>query len=384
VTGAQTLAAFRRALVPALLAAIITLAAVVGLMLSRPPSYLVRVGLIATPVTHPSLTAQTTDFGQVVTMAMPSLPEFVVADDVLSAIHDQVPGAPAAGVLRSAITVELVPASGVARIAVTTDDPTVSRKVLAVVLAEIAKADLLAPVATLKTIGSSDPAPQVVGRDVMLAAGIGLVAAIAVSLLTVVLVQTVRPRLLTRADVERIVDSLFENEVGPPVVEVRPDGRGLDLLSAYLLAQDPHLVDIRVATCGPAFAGDFGRQLRTSLRKVRTAREAGLALDPLVDADAFSGASRALARHRSMSASLQDGADPDGAAPLVTVLDSLGSGDGGAAGPDDAGQARLPTVAPGHHLVLTVRLRRTTPVALTTALITLRSHGTGVAGLAVS
>jgi hypothetical protein len=36
------------------------------------------------------------------------------------------------------------------------------------------------------------------------------------------------------------------------------------------------------------------------------------------------------------------------------------------------------------HLVVTVRLGRTTPVALTTALIALRTHGTGVAGLAVN
>jgi capsular polysaccharide biosynthesis protein len=400
VTGAQTLAAFRRAQVPALVAALVTLAGVVGLMMSRPPTYQVKVGLIATPVATTSATV-TMDFGQVVGLGMPSLPEFVVADDVVAAIREKVPNAPSDDALRSAITVELVPASGVARISVTTDDPTTSRKVLGVVLSEIDQADLLAPVATLKTIGTSSPAATVVGRDPLLAIGLGLVAAIAVSLLTVVLVQTVRPRLLTRPDVERIVDGVFEGEAPPPVVEVHSDGRGVDLLAAYLLAQDPQVLDVKVVDTGPSLPGDFGRLLSGSLRKVRAAREAGMALAPLVDGDPFAPAppgARGAARHRTHAATAGHEFDdvelggsstrlgtvlqgrPDETSPLplgnLGALGNLGRGStAGGTGPGDA----LDT-----HLVLTVRLRRTTPVALTTALITLRTHGTGVAGVAVS
>jgi hypothetical protein len=432
VTGAQTLAAFRRALLPVLLAALVTLAGVVGLMMSRPPSYQVRVALIATPVESRAAAGSGMDFGQVVSLGMPSLPEYVVADDVLAAVEAQVPGAPDAGVLRSAITVELVPASGVARVAVSTDDPATARAVLRVVVRQIAKADLLAPVAVLKPIGTSDPAAEVVGRDPLLALGLGLVAAIAVSLLTVVLVQTLRPRLLTHADVERIVDSLFEGEAPPPVVEVRQDGRGVDLLAAYLIAQDPQVLDVKVVASGPPLAGDFSRQMRSALRKVTTAREAGLALDPFgpgADPLARSGG-RQSARHRTMA--MQEGREFDDvqlsangadASPgrAVNVLrgvvdptpvmgvplpsESLhrpgGPGTPGAvrtltttrpqpgavpapASSAPAGTGQTASEADATHLVVTVRLRRTTPVALTTTLITLRTHGTGIAGVAVS
>ena len=449
MTGAQTLAAFRRALLPVLIAALVTLAAVVGLMMSRPPSYQVRVALIATPVEGRTAAGSGMDFGQVVSLGMPSLPEYVVADDVLAAVQAQVPGAPDAGVLRSAITVELVPSSGVARVAVSTDDPATARAVLRVVVKQIAKADLLSPVAVLKPIGTSDPAAEVVGRDPLLALGLGLVAAIAVSLLTVVLVQTLRPRLLTHADVERIVDSLFEGEAPPPVVEVRQDGRGVDLLAAYLIAQDPQVLDVKVVASGPPLAGDFSRQMRSALRKVTTARDAGLALDPFgsgTDPLARS-TGRQSARHRTMA--LQEGREfddvqlsangsdagapgravnvlrgvvdptpvmgisvlPEGQAALRTLTttrpqpgaDPRATGTGtagpgpagpgpagpgpagpGPAGPGPAGTGQTASEADATHLVVTVRLRRTTPVALTTTLITLRTHGTGIAGVAVS
>lgn len=385
MTGAQTLAAFRRAVIPALLAALVTLAAVVGLMLSRPPSYEVKASVIAKPAVGRT---GTVDFGQVVGSLMPSLPEFVVSDDVVRAIGDQVPQAPSNDDLRSAVTVELVPASGVARISVTTDDPATSKAVLAVVLQQIRSADLLSPVAVLQPIGASSPAATVVGRDPLLAIGLGLVASIAVSLLTVVLVQTLRPRLLTRPDVERIVDGVFDGEPPPPVVEVHVDGRGVDLLAAYLLAQDPDVLEVKVVASGPGLKGDFGTQLASSLRKVRAAREAGLALDPFGEASTpMPTAGRLQARHRTQGglpghefddvelawSPTRTGTATDRARSNAPTLA------GGIAVPVQAGEPQQEA-----HLVLTVRLRRTTPAALTTALITLRSHGTGVAGVAVS
>jgi hypothetical protein len=449
VTGAQTIAAFRRALTPALIAAGVTLMVVVGLMMSRPPTYEVKVGLIATPTAERSGSAM--DFGQFVSLAMPSLPEFVVADDVVTAIRDQVPHAPSEDALRSAIKVELVPASGVARISVTTANPDTSQKVLGVVIDQVQRANLLSPVATLKPIGTSRPAATVVGRDPLLALGLGLVAAIAVSLLTVVVVQTLRPRLLTCPDVERIVDGVFEGEAPPPVVEVGAEGQGVDLLAAYLLAQDPGVIDVKVVATGPTLPGDFARQLRNSLRKVKAAREAGMAIDPLGEIDPFVPGRPAAARHRTHQATIghefgstaqgstaqgstaqgstaqgstvKGNTDvPDGAREAST---SGGSTSGGSTEPGGSGTestsvpgtSRLSTVLRGRasdetfplplspttplraaetiedaaandptntHLVLTVRLRRTTPVALTTALITLRTHGTGVAGVAVS
>jgi capsular polysaccharide biosynthesis protein len=423
VTGAQTLAAFRRALVPVLLTALLTLAGVVGLMMSRPPSYQVRVGLIATAM--PGRASGSMDFGQVVNLGMPSLPEFVAADDVITAIRTQVPKAPSADVLRTAITVELVPASGVARISVTTDDPETSRQVLSVLLRRIAVADLLSPVATLRPIGTADPAPEVVGRDPLLAIGLGLVAAIAVSLLTTVVVQTLRPRLLTRSDVERIVDGIYEGEPPPPVVEVHRDGRGVDLLAAYLIAQDPQMTEVKVVASGPALPGDFAREVQSTMRKIITARDAGLALEPFGSPAERSarGGWRQPARHVTTPAygpapgGVADGVPGDEQDLTDDVLDELAetlhddrTGTRVGAGSERATGSSAPRRGPGPitgalllsaaerrpsgrsgngtdpdtHLVVTVRLRRTTPVALTTALITLRTHGTGVAGVAVS
>ena len=56
--------------------------------------------------------------------------------------------------------------------------------------------------------------------------------------------------------------------------------------------------------------------------------------------------------------------------------------DSGSGGGGTGGESKGPDGL--SHLVVTVRLGRTTPVALTTALIALRTHGAGIAGVAVS
>jgi hypothetical protein len=390
MTGAQTLAAFRRALLPAVAAGLVMMALVVGVLLSRPPSYMARISLQATP--NKADAAFTNDFAGVVALTMQALPELAVSDGTLKAIRDRVPGAPDAAVLRGAITVELVPGSGVARVAVVTGNQTTTLAVLAVVMDQISKADLLAPVASFRPIGSGNASAQLVEGDPNLAIGLGLVAALVVALLTVALVQTISPRLLTATDVERVVDDVWHgSRDAPPVVDLKQAASGLNLLAAHLLSQNPQATEVTVVPTGPPWRGDLARQLRNALRTLRVAREVGLESGAADPAPAMNGLGattvlpggngtggqaepeRVASRSVAHTAEMPTVPAPTARGRLFTGPITGGSGAGNAA----AGSG-------GAHLVVTVRLGRTTPVALTTALIALRTHGTGVAGVAVS
>jgi len=425
MTGAQTLAAFRRALIPAVAAGLVVMAMVIGVLLSKPPSYMARISLQATP--NKADSAFTNDFAGVVAMTMQALPELAVSDGTLKAVRDKVPGAPDAATLRGAITVELVPGSGVARVAVVTGNQTTTLAVLTVVLDQITKADLLAPVASFRPIGSGNASAQLVEGDPNLAVGLGLVAAIVVALLTVALVQTISPRLLTAGDVERVVDDVWHGgRDAPPVVDLKRASSGLNLLAAHLLSQNPRATEVTVVPTGPPWRGDLARQLRNALRTLRVAREVGLegatvsaptgqlSVSGLGATNVLPGSNGGIAGGGIAGGGIAGGGIAGGG--------STGSGANGAGGAGSEAElapsrsvvntAQLPTIPEptrnrglftgpmaagsgaaaqavaaagnGTHLVVTVRLGRTTPVALTTALIALRTHGTGVAGVAVS
>jgi len=415
MTGAQTLAAFRRALIPAVAAGLVVMAMVIGVLLSKPPSYMARISLQATP--NKADSAFTNDFAGVVAMTMQALPELAVSDGTLKAVRDKVPGAPDAATLRGAITVELVPGSGVARVAVVTGNQTTTLAVLTVVLDQITKADLLAPVASFRPIGSGNASAQLVEGDPNLAVGLGLVAAIVVALLTVALVQTISPRLLTAGDVERVVDDVWHGgRDAPPVVDLKRASSGLNLLAAHLLSQNPRATEVTVVPTGPPWRGDLARQLRNALRTLRVAREVGL------EGATVSAPTGQLSVSGLGATNVLPGSNGGIAGGGIAGGGSTGSGANGAGGAGSEAElapsrsvvntAQLPTIPEptrnrglftgpmaagsgaaaqavaaagnGTHLVVTVRLGRTTPVALTTALIALRTHGTGVAGVAVS
>jgi len=340
--------------------------------------------------------ASTGDYGAVVAMTMQALPQLAVSDPTIKAISDQLknlPNPPDPDTLRKSITVDLVPASGVARITVTSSDQQTAIAVLKAELEQIQKADLLAPVATLKPLGGVNPSAQLVERDPKLALGLGLVAAVIASLTTVVLVQALRPRLLTPGDVERVVDDVFEGDTdAPPVVDLKEAGSGINLLAAHLLSQAPHVSEVTVVPAGPPWRTDLARQLRSALRTLRVAREVGLPAEPY-PSDRGSSIAAAAAATAANGRRAARGIAETGSLPLELLAGarrarSAAGGGTAATSPfagyesTGAGESKGPDGL--SHLVVTVRLGRTTPVALTTALIALRTHGAGIAGVAVS
>jgi capsular polysaccharide biosynthesis protein len=392
MTGAQTLAAFRRAMIPALAVGFGVLALVVTLLLSRPSAYSARIGVVASPrVSNQTMPA---DYGAVVSLTMQALPELAVSEGTIAAIRAAVPDAPPAEQLRNAITVELVPGSSVARITVVGSGQDTTVAILRALLAQIQKANLLAPVAELKTIGAANPSAELVGRDTKLALGLGIVAGLISSLLSVVLVQTLRPRLLTTPDVERVVEEVFNDSSDtPPVVAVREDVQGLNLLAAHLLAQNPIVTEVNVVAAGPALPEDLASRLRNALRNLRVARDVGLPIESFTGGrdTIFGGRSTPEARHSTEDQSADSPASelevPAAATAASTAAPASAPRRPGyfsPIGPVGSGPAepeRLSTSL--SHLVVTVRLGKTTPTALTTALVAMRTHGTGVAGVAV-
>jgi hypothetical protein len=390
MTGAQTLAAFRRALVPAVVAFVGVLALVVLVMLSRPDSFSARLGLVASPTVSDQTV--TSDYGAVVSLTMQALPELAVSDGTLTAIRKAVPAAPPLQQLGNDITVELVPGSSVARISVVADDERLATEEMKALVAQIQAADLLEPVAVLKPIGSGAPTVQKVEQDPRLALGLGIVTGLLAALVTVVLVQALRPRLLTVADVEQVVEETFATggEV-PPVVALGDDGQGLNLLAAHLLVQRPLATEITVVPAGQPLREDLAPRLRNALRDLRVARDAGLPMDPVAssvtaDADDLLTAATSPERFRATVPA------PGGPAEEVSTAGETAQASSGRPGlfapmssrsfgsTDDAVRVQP---NPLSHLVLSVRIGRTTPTALTTALVAMRTHGTGIAGVAV-
>lgn len=386
MTGAQTLAAFRRALVPALAVGLGVLALVTILLVSRPASYNARVGLVASPIS--SNQQVSTDYGAVVSLTMQALPELAVSDGTVTAIRAAVPDAPDATVLRDSITVELVPGSSVARISVIGSTQEEAAAVLQALVAQVQKANLLAPVAELKPIGSGAPTIQRVEGDPGLALGLGIVAGLVASLITVIGVQALRPRLLSVTDVEQVVEEVFAaGDEPPPVVALDDSEAGTNLLAAHLLAQKPVATEVSVVPAGPPLREDLAPRLRNALRNLRVARDAGLPVGQVLaatgsgsaaDLDEWFGTADPRLDEPATVPGTADGTPPAPRRPgLFGPMASPG------AGPD--GDRRPGPVPPNPlgHLVVSVRLGGTTPTELTTALVAMRTHGTGVAGVAV-
>ncbi len=243
MTRSQALAALRRALVPAVLVAGLVLALVLAVLMTRGATYESRVSLVATPVAE--LGAERLEFGAVVSVVMPAIPEVAVSTGVLDRLQGGPAGALTAEELASSVAVELVPASGVARITVTTDDAAQSSSVLQAIVAEVRQGSLLSPVGRFLLIGSTEVPPTQVRPDSTLALGLAILAAGTAGLLAVAAVQVLRPVLLTVSDVERVVRDSTTPHV--PVTSVR-GANGLDLLSAHLMVGAPGVRSVRVFT----------------------------------------------------------------------------------------------------------------------------------------
>ncbi len=336
MTGAQALAALRRAVVPAVLAAGITMALVLVLLLSRDPQHQARVGLVATPVA--SGDQADPDYGAVVSSIMPALPEVAVSTPVLDRLGDRLPGIDAA-TLGELVSVELVPASGVARVTVVGTSPEEATAVLEAVVATIVGSDLLAPVGTFTVLGDVDAETTQVRPDPLLAGGLGVLAAVVVGLLAVAAVQVLRPRLLTVADVERVLSSVASGDV--PVVAMDGRQRGLDVLVARLALAAPEARNVKSFPAGPG------------------------AEDGVVQA-----IDERLSRHAVERAPAPG--------PTVAELARMVEVDGRTA--TDA-RHRVRGGAPSEPAVVVVQLRRTTPEQLTAALLAAVESGHEVAAV---
>lgn len=176
----------------AAMAGVLVFAAVLAAVLAAPVSYQGTVGMVARPTTGSSAVISgdvaSTGYGEVVSLALPALPELAVSPSLLAAVASEVPGSPAAEALRPDVSVELVPGSGVARVGVRADDPdraaalaeSLSRRIEAA--GPLAPAGVLAPVDRRAVVSEVSPGP-VLGAGLALVAGLVAAAAVAALLL---------------------------------------------------------------------------------------------------------------------------------------------------------------------------------------------------------
>lgn len=267
MTRAQAVAALRRALVPAVLAALLTLGLVLGLLLTRAPTYEGRVGLVAVPAAAPvpAATVNTNpEYGSVISLAMPALPEVAVSDPVLQRLGNQVPGIDRTE-LAEMVAVEVVPSSAVARITVQAETPEATSAVLRAVVDTITGSNLLAPVGTFRVLGDPAGAPTLVRPDLLLAIGLGVTGAVLVGLLTAAAIQLARPRLLTVPEVEHVVGSVAS--AGVPVVRMDRGRRRLDLLVSHLSGTAAPGHGVVTFPAGPGDDDGLGEAVNERLRE---------------------------------------------------------------------------------------------------------------------
>lgn len=270
MTASQALSALRRALVPALVAAALAMGVVMLLLLTREPTYQARVGIVATPSTPPK--DAVADYGSVVSLAMPALPELAVSAPVVREAIAQVPGMTQDLVAQS-ITVEVVPASGVARVTATGRSSDSATKLLDVVVDQILTSRLLSPVAKFEVIGTVDVIPVQVRPDPLLSVGLGALAAAVVGLLAVAAMQAIRPKLLTLEDVERVVHTVDRTSGAhrrprerPVVAALGRRKQGLDLLLSRLTEAAPQATHVRSYAADPGDGENLGQLISARLR----------------------------------------------------------------------------------------------------------------------
>ncbi len=179
--------------VRAALAGVLVFAAVLAGVLTAPVSYQGTISMVARPATGNSAVISggnvaSTGYGEVVSLALPALPELATSPTLLAGVASEVPGAPTPDALRSDVAVELVPGSGVARVSVRADDPDVAAGLTEALARRIEAQDALAPAGTLAAVDSRAVVSEVspgtaVGGALALLAGLVTAAAVAALLL---------------------------------------------------------------------------------------------------------------------------------------------------------------------------------------------------------
>lgn len=141
----------------AALAGLVVAAAVFAGALAQPRVYQGRIGIVAQPASGAAASAVlaasgSTSYGEVVALALPSLPELATGPTLLGAAVAQVPGAPSPQELRPDVGVELLPGSGVAQISVRSGDPALAGRLTEAVTEQVVRTRLLAPAGELRAL----------------------------------------------------------------------------------------------------------------------------------------------------------------------------------------------------------------------------------------
>jgi glycosyltransferase involved in cell wall biosynthesis/capsular polysaccharide biosynthesis protein len=229
-----------------------------GAVAAGDPQYQGRIGLVAAPVQGGG-GAVGAQFGEVVQLGMPAVAELVRTPTVLDAAAAAVPGTDT-DELADAISVEYVPETGVARLAVRADTAEHADVLALAVARGVVSADLLAPVARLRTLDDRADVSRI-SPDGALAAGLALVAAVVAALGVLSVRHLVRPSAVRRL---QITDALTLAGASRPVTVL--DSTDPDLVARLSVLQDASARPLRVIGAGPGSA-DRVQALTGALRE---------------------------------------------------------------------------------------------------------------------
>lgn len=212
---------------------------------AQPERYEGRIGLLALPVlADPTSTSISVSYGEVVSLALPSLTELATTPSVLTATALSVPGSPTTDELAGDVGVELLPGSGVARLTVRAATPELAAQLAEALAATVIRADVLAPAATLQVLDDQATVSQV-SPDLQLGAGLALLAGLVAAAAMVALLRPFRPRVGAG---DAVLDALARSGRAPVAVL---DGADPVLATRILVLQRAADRPLRVLGTGP-------------------------------------------------------------------------------------------------------------------------------------
>ena len=247
----------RRVAARSAVAGLVVAVIVVAVAALQPARFEGRVGLVALPASEGPAAA--TSFGEIVSVAMPALPELATSPTLLAQATASVPGGPAAEELRPDVGVELIPASGVARITVRADTPDRAAALSEAVARGVIQADVLAPAADLRVLDSRATVTQV-SPNLLLAVGLALLAGLVTAVGAAAYLRPFRPQVSAGA---ALLDALAR--AGRPPVAVL-DGSDPVLAGRILMLQQAADRPVRVIGAGPGLDEPV-RELRGDLAR---------------------------------------------------------------------------------------------------------------------
>ncbi|MCO1658242.1 glycosyltransferase [Pseudonocardia sp. S2-4] len=231
------------------LAALLVGGVTFGIIAAQPPAYQARIGLVAGPVTPgPDTPTSQASFGEVVQLGMPAVNELVRAPSVLAGAVGAVdpPADPEA--LADAIAVEYIPETGVARITVVAGTPDGADALAMRVAQGVVDADVLAPVARLRTLDEHADVRQA-APDRLLATGLALTAASVAAVGVLALRRLTRPTVSRRS---RLSDALTLAGASRPVTVL--DMADPDLVARLTVLQNASTRPLRLIGTAPGDA----------------------------------------------------------------------------------------------------------------------------------